>query len=141
MSKTFDQIRVGDSASTSRTITETDIVMYAGLTADFNPMHMDEEYAKGTPFGGRIAHGTITLGMIAPVIGMQLPGKGCVLLGIGGSFFKPVKIGDTIKASATVVEKDERRGFVKMALAFTNQRQELVASGDALVKPPAQSLE
>lgn len=141
MSKTFDQIRVGDSASTSRTITETDIVMYAGLTADFNPMHMDEEYAKGTPFGGRIAHGTITLGMIAPVIGMQLPGKGCVLLGIGGNFFKPVKIGDTIKACATVVEKDERRGFVKMALAFTNQRQELVASGDALVKPPAQSLE
>lgn len=137
MSKTFEQIAVGDAAATSRTITETDIVLYAGLTADFNPMHMDEAYASETPFGGRIAHGTITLGLIAPVIGMQLPGRGCVLLGIGSSFHKPVKIGDTITARAEVVSKDETRRFVKMALSFTNQRQEVVATGDALVKPAA----
>lgn len=141
MSKTFDMIQLGDSASTSRTVTETDIVMYAGLTADFNPMHMDEEYARQTPFGGRIAHGTITLGLIAPVIGMQLPGKGCVLLGISGSFHKPVKIGDTIRASARVTEKDEKRKFIKLELSYTNQRQETVAMGEALVKPPPRVLD
>jgi hypothetical protein len=92
--------------------------------------------SEQTPFGGRIVHGTITLGLIAPVIGMQLPGKGCVLLSIGGLFSRPVTIGDIVTAHAEVVEKDEKRRCVKLALRFTNQRGEEVANGEAVVKPP-----
>lgn len=135
MGKTFDQIEVGDSASISRTITEADIVLYAGLTGDFNPMHVDEEFSKKTSFGGRIAHGTITLGLIAPVIGMQLPGQGCILLNISGSFYQPVKIGDTISAHATVKSKDYDRKFVSLSLFFINQNEDQVSTGEALVKP------
>jgi acyl dehydratase len=135
LTKTFDTIRIGESASASRTITQTDIVLYAGLTGDFNPMHMDDEYAKRTRFGERIAHGTITLGLIAPVIGMKLPGEGSVLLNISGSFLKPVKVGDTITARAEVASKDERRRFVTLKLSFTNQTGASVATGEALVKP------
>jgi acyl dehydratase len=136
MSKTFDQLAVGDSASVVRSITARDIDLYAELTDDYNPVHMDETYAKSTIFGGRIAHGTITLGLIAPVIGMKLPGQGSVLLEITSKFFKPVKIGDTITASATVSTKDEKRRNVSMTLRFVNQRGEEVALGEARVKPP-----
>jgi len=135
MGKTFEQIEVGESAFISRTITEADIVLYAGLTGDFNPMHVDEEFAKKTSFGGRIAHGTITLGLIAPVIGMQLPGQGCILLNISGSFYCPVKIGDTITARATVKAKDYDKKFVTLSLSFNNQNGEQVSTGEALVKP------
>jgi acyl dehydratase len=136
MSKTFDQLAVGDSASVVRSITARDIDLYAELTDDYNPVHMDEAYAKSTIFGGRIAHGTITLGLIAPVIGMKLPGQGSVLLEITSKFFKPVKIGDTITASANVSTKDEKRRNVSMTLRFVNQRGEEVALGEARVKPP-----
>ena len=136
MSKTFDEIAIGDTAAIERTITARDKDLYAELTNDYNPVHMDEDYARTTIFGGRIAHGTITLGLIAPVIGMKLPGRGCILLSITSTFLQPVKIGDTITASATVVEKNENRRTVKMAIRFSNQNKQDVAAGDAVVKPP-----
>lgn len=135
MSLTFDDLTIGDSAETSKTVTETDVVLYAGLTGDFNPVHMDAEYARTTPFGERIAHGTLTQGLIAPVIGNRLPGSGCVLLSMFSKFIAPVRIGDTITARAEVAELDARRRFVKLALIYTNQRGESVATGEALVKP------
>lgn len=136
MSKTFEEIEVGEWASNTKTVTETDIVLYAGLTGDFNPVHVDAEYAKTTKFGERVAHGTITLGLVAPVIGMQLPGKGCVLLSLTGNFHLPVKIGDTITARGEISEKLTEKKLVKMALSFKNQRGEEVVSGEALVRPP-----
>lgn len=135
MSKTFDQIEIGDKASHVRTISAEDIDLYARLTDDYNPIHMDEEYAKNTVFGGRIAHGTITLGLIAPVIGMKLPGQGCALVSISSDFIRPVKIGDSITASAEVVAKDASKRTVELALRFTNQHSEDVAVGHARVKP------
>lgn len=135
MSKTFDEIAIGEKASHVRTISAEDIDLYARLTDDYNPIHMDEEYAKKTVFGGRIAHGTITLGLIAPVIGMKLPGQGCALISISSDFVRPVKIGDSITASAEVIAKDAVKRVVELALNFTNQRQENVATGRARVKP------
>ena len=126
--KTFDQIAIGDSASHTRTISAED-------TDDYNPSHMDEEYAKQTVFGGRIAHGTITLGLSAPVIGMKLPGQGCALVSISSEFIRPVKIGDTITAVGEVIAKDATRRLVELSLRFTNQRSEDVAIGNARVKP------
>jgi 3-hydroxybutyryl-CoA dehydratase len=136
MSRTFDEIQIGDWASHTKTITETDIVIYAGLTGDFNPMHVDAEYAKTTIFGERIAHGPIAIGLVAHCIGMQLPGAGCILLTLNTSFHKPVKIGDTITARIEVVEKIAERKVVQFALTFTNQRGETVATGESMVSPP-----
>jgi 3-hydroxybutyryl-CoA dehydratase len=133
--KTFDEIAVGETASVAHTITARDIDLYAELTHDYNPLHMDEAYATGTVFGGRIAHGTITLGLIAPVIGMKLPGKGCVLTSISSEFLRPVRIGDTVTALARVESKDADRRIVTLALTFTNQRQETVATGSAKASP------
>lgn len=135
LGKTFDQIKIGDSASHIRTISAEDIDLYAKITDDYNPIHMDEEYAKRTVFGGRIAHGTITLGLSAPVIGMKLPGQGCALLSISSDFIRPVKIGDTITAFAEVIAKDAGKGVIELSLKFTNQRNENVALGNARVKP------
>lgn len=133
--KTFDQIAIGDSASHVRTISAEDIDLYARITDDYNPIHMDEEYAKQTVFGGRIAHGTITLGLSAPVIGMKLPGQGCALVSISSDFIRPVKIGDTITAVVEVVAKHSAERVIELSLKFTNQRHEDVALGKARVKP------
>jgi 3-hydroxybutyryl-CoA dehydratase len=135
MGKTFDQTAIGDSASHIRTISAEDIDLYARITDDYNPIHMDEEYARRTVFGGRIAHGTITLGLSAPIIGMKLPGQGCALLSISADFVRPVKIGDTITTVAEVVAKDDVKRVIELSLKFTNQRNEDVAIGNARVKP------
>lgn len=136
MGKTMEQIRVGDSAEFAKTVTETDIVLYAGITGDFHSLHVDAEFAKTTKFGERIAHGPLTLGFIAPVIGMELPGRGCVLISLTGNFHKPVKIGDTVTARAEVAEKLEDKKMIRLALSFKNQRGEEVVTGEALVRPP-----
>lgn len=136
MGKTMEQIRVGDWADFTKTVTETDIVLYAGITGDFHSLHVDAEFAKTTKFGERIAHGPLTLGLIAPVIGMELPGKGCVLISLTGNFHKPVKIGDTVTARAEVAEKLEDKKMIRLALSYKNQRGEEVVTGEALVRPP-----
>jgi 3-hydroxybutyryl-CoA dehydratase len=137
MSRTFDEIRVGDSATHARTITADDIDAYAKLTDDYNPMHMDDEFAKkNTKFGGRIAHGPMTLGLIAPVIGMKLPGPGCLLMSLNSTYLKPVRVGDHVTATGEVAEKDEKRRAVRMALRFVNQHGEEVVRGEAWVLPP-----
>lgn len=139
--RNFNEINIGDKAEFSKTITEAEIVLYAGLTGDFNPIHMDAEFAKKSRFGERVAHGTITLGLIAPIIGMELPGPGSVLLDLHSRYHEPVKIGDTITAHAEIIEKIEKNQFVKMKVDFVNQNNVRVVSATALVLPPDQALE
>ncbi len=133
---TYDELEVGMSASFTKTISETDVYLFAGISGDFNPMHLNEEFAKRTPFGTRIAHGALPQSLIAPVLGMKLPGLGTVALEITVRFKAPTYFGDTITAVGEVVEKLEKRRWVKMALRWTNQKDELVAEGSALVMPP-----
>jgi acyl dehydratase len=133
--KTYDQIKIGDTATYTRTITAEDIDRYADWTEDYNPMHMDDDYARNTVFGGRVAHGPIALGMIAPVIGMNLPGPGCILMSLNSDFKRPVKPGDTITARAEVVAKHDDKRYIELALRFTNQRGEDVIVGTSKVKP------
>jgi acyl dehydratase len=133
--KTFEQVSIGDTATHSRTITAQDIDRYAEMTDDYNPMHMDEEYAKKTAFGARIAHGPIALGLSAPVIGMKLPGEGCILMTLNSEFVRPVKIGDTVTLVGEVTAKNPDKRTIEMALRFTNQRGEDVIIGSARVKP------
>src|SRR6186713_2428630 len=101
----YADIKVGDSDSVSKTITEGDIVSYAGITGDFNPVHINAEFASESMFKERIAHGMLVSGFISAVIGYHLPGPNTIYLGQELKFTAPVKIGDTVTAQATVMEK------------------------------------
>jgi len=133
----YDELEEGMSASFTKTISETDVYLFAGISGDFNPMHLNEEFAKMTPFGTRIAHGALPQSLIAPVLGMKLPGLGTVALEISVRFKAPTYFGDTITATGEITEKLEEKRWVKMTLNWTNQNDELVAVGTALVIPPA----
>jgi acyl dehydratase len=136
MGKSYDHIAIGEEASFSKTITETDVYLFAGISGDFNPVHVDEEFAKRTPFKSRIAHGALPQSLIAPVLGMKLPGLGTVLVEITCRFRAPTYFGDTITAKAVVSEKIEEKRWVRMTLTWTNQKGETVATGEAVVIPP-----
>jgi 3-hydroxybutyryl-CoA dehydratase len=99
---TIGQLAVGMSASFRKTITETDIILFSAVSGDINPAHLDEEYAKTTMFGGRIAHGMLSAGLISAALANKLPGPGTIYLGQSLSFRAPVRIGDTVKATVTV---------------------------------------
>lgn len=133
--KTYEELSAGEKASFSKTVSESDVYMYAGITGDFNPAHVDEEYSRKTKFGTRVAHGGLTFGLIAPVLGMKLPGPGTIAVEFNLRFLAPVKFGDTITATAEVAEKLEN-GRVRMKLSWTNQRGETVADGTGIVLPP-----
>lgn len=139
MGKSYDQLEIGEEASFSKTITETDVYLFAGISGDFNPVHMNEEFARQTPFRARIAHGALPQSLIAPVLGMQLPGLGTVLVEIRCRFKAPTYFGDTITATATVAEKLQEKRRVRMRLGWINQRGETVAEGEAVVIPPPES--
>lgn len=134
--KSYDELEIGDEASFSKTISETDVYLFAGISGDFNPLHLDEEYARRTPFGARIAHGALPQSLIAPVLGMKLPGPGTVLVEIRCRFKAPTFFGDTVTAKAVVSQKIEGKRRVSMSLSWTNQRDEIIAEGEALVIPP-----
>ena len=136
---TYEELEIGMTASFTKTITETDVYLFAGISGDFNPMHMNEEFAKKTPFGTRIAHGALPQCLCAPVLGMKLPGLGTVALEITTRFKAPTYFGDTITCTGEVIEKLEARQWVRMSLTWTNQDDKLVAEGKALVMPPQSS--
>jgi 3-hydroxybutyryl-CoA dehydratase len=139
LGKSYHQLRIGDEASFTKTITETDVYLFAGISGDFNPMHVNEEFAKRTPFKTRIAHGGLPQSLIAPVLGMKLPGLGTIAVEISCRFKAPVFFGDTITAAARVVEKIEKKQWVRMALTWTNQHGRSIAEGEAVVMPPPET--
>ncbi|MCL2236325.1 MAG: MaoC family dehydratase [Defluviitaleaceae bacterium] len=133
---TMEQISVGQSASFTKTITETDVYMFAGITGDLNPAHLNEEYAKNTMFKGRIAHGMLGAGLISAVLGMYLPGPGTIYMKQELKFLAPVRFNDTITATCTVKEKIEDKGRLVIDCVVTNQEGTQVIAGEALVMPP-----
>ena len=133
---TIHELRVGESASRSKTITETDVYLFAGITGDLNPAHVNEQTASLTPFGGRIAHGILSAGLISAVLGMQFPGPGTIYLGQELKFTKPVRFGDTVTATCTVSELLPEKNIAKLDTICTNQRGEVVVKGMATVMPP-----
>jgi 3-hydroxybutyryl-CoA dehydratase len=130
----YEDIKVGDEASLTRTITEVHIVNYAGLTGDMNPVHMDHEHAAQSMFGERIAHGMLVAGLISAVLGTQLPGPNSIYLGQDLSFTAPVKIGDTVRVTVTVTSKRDDKRIIKLRTTATNQRREMVIDGTAVIK-------
>lgn len=128
-------ISVGDTARISKTITEADILMYAAVSLDTNPVHLDAVAAEKSLFGERIAHGMLTAGLISACLGTRLPGPGTIYLGQTLEFSAPVRIGDTITAQVEVVEVG-KKGRVRLATRCTNVTGETVLSGEATVLPP-----
>jgi 3-hydroxybutyryl-CoA dehydratase len=134
--ETFDQLKVGDSDRFSKTVIDADIYLFAGVTGDLNPAHIDETYAKGTFFKTRIAHGMLSAGFISAVIGTRLPGPGTVYLRQTLDFLAPVHIGDTVTAIVEVIEKIEEKRRVRLKTTCVNQEGIKVLTGEALVSPP-----
>lgn len=108
----FEDIKIGMSASFAKTVTEGDISAFAGLSGDFNPVHINEEFAKTTMFKGRIAHGMLSVAFISTVLGMKLPGPGCIYVSQTLKFKAPVRIGDTVSAHAEVIATLAEKKFV-----------------------------
>ncbi|MBP2641965.1 MAG: enoyl-CoA hydratase [Firmicutes bacterium] len=129
----YNEIEIGETASITKSITEADIVNFAGITGDVNPMHVDIDYAQKSMFGERLAHGMLTASFISTVLGTCLPGKDALYLGQEVRFVKPVKIGDTITASAEVVAKEDQKQILTLKTIVTNQRGEIVVDGQARI--------
>jgi 3-hydroxybutyryl-CoA dehydratase len=134
--KTIDEIRVGDTAEFTKTVSESDVYLYAGVTGDTNPAHIDEEYAKGTFFKTRVAHGMLSAGFISTVLGNKLPGAGTIYVKQELTFMAPVHMGDTITARVEVIEVMPEKNRARLRTYCANQDGTTILDGEALVSPP-----
>jgi 3-hydroxybutyryl-CoA dehydratase len=134
--KTIAELRVGETARFGKTISESDIYLYAGITGDHNPAHINESYARGTFFKTRIAHGMLCAGLISTVLGNRLPGYGTIYIRQELNFLAPVRIGDTITAQAEVTEIMSAENRVRLKTDCINQDGIQVIEGEAVVSPP-----
>ncbi|MGD2185960.1 MAG: MaoC family dehydratase [Desulfobacterales bacterium] len=134
--KTIKALRVGQTARFGKTISESDIYLYAGITGDQNPAHINESYARDTFFKTRIAHGMLCGGLISTVLGNRLPGHGTIYIRQELNFLAPVRIGDTITAQAEVTEIMPAKNRVRLKTDCINQDGTRVIEGEAVVSPP-----
>jgi len=130
----YEDIKMGQSAEITHTVTEEDITTFGDLSGDYNPLHFNEEWAKTTMFGGRIAHGILTAAYVSAAIGMHLPGPGSIYMGQSMKFLGPVRIGDTITARVEVIELNDEKERVTLRTTCTNQDGNLILNGEALIK-------
>lgn len=133
---TIELLKIGDEAYIEKTFIESDVYLFAGITMDFNPVHVNSVHAKKTIFKGRIVHGLLTAGLISGVLGTKLPGIGTIYLGQDIKFLKPVYIGDTIKAKVRIADIIYEKNIVILETICTNQNGEKVIIGEATVMPP-----
>lgn len=134
--KTISEIKVGDVAEATKTVSETDVYLFAGVTGDFNPAHMNETYAQKTFFKTRIAHGMLGAGFISAVVGMQLPGAGTIYITQELRFLAPTRIGDTVTARVEVLEVIADKKRVRLKTECVNQEGKVILAGEAVVSPP-----
>jgi len=129
----YSDIKMGQTAEVTHTITENDIQSFGDLSGDYNPLHFNEEWAKTTMFEGRIAHGLLSASYVSTAIGMHLPGPGTIYMSQSMRFMGPVRIGDTITAHVEVVNLNDEKERVTLKTTCTNQKGKLVLDGEALV--------
>lgn len=127
----FEDLKLGQTATYAKTVTEADIVLFAGVSGDTNPVHLNQEYAAGTMFKSRIAHGMLSAGFISSVLGTKLPGPGAIYMTQTLSFKAPVRIGDTVVAKAELIEliPEKKRARFKTTATVGNT---VVVEGEAL---------
>ena len=134
----IDQLQPGMSASLAKTVTEADIILFAGISTDVNPAHLDEEYAKNTMFGGRIAHGMLSAGFISAVLANKMPGPGTIYLSQTLKFKAPVRPGDTVTATVTVKEVNVAKNRVTLDTVCTVAGK-VVIEGECMMMPPVRA--
>lgn len=135
MGYTFQDLQIGQSVSVNKTVTEDDLQKFADVSLDNNPVHFDEEYAKTTRFGGRIAHGMLTASLFSGLLGMRLPGPGTIYLGQTLKFKAPVSLGQTVEASVTIRELvPEKKKVVLDCVCRAGET--VVVEGEAVVMFP-----
>ncbi len=132
----FDDLSLGMRESHSKQVKSSDVVGFAEISGDRNPIHLSEHFAAKTPFGGRIAHGLYTASLISAVIGTRLPGPGAIYLSQTLRFMAPVRIGDVVEARVEIVELSETGNRAKLACQC-NVGETIVLEGEAMVKIPA----
>ena len=137
----YDDIFIGQTASFSKLVEDQDIQMFSAVSGDVNPVHLDEAYAAGTMFRGRIAHGMLTGAVISAALAMELPGPGTIYLGQTLRFTRPVKIGDRITAHLEVTDKRDDRKIITLACEVMNQDGKVVANGEAQVMASHEKLQ
>lgn len=136
----FDQLSVGMEATLIRQVTARDVELFAYLSGDFNPLHLDEAYASTTPFGGRIAHGAFCAMLISAAVANHLPGPGSIYLGQEMRFRQPVRIGDELTVTLSLQEKKRRGEIVLIANRIVNQTGTTVFTGVSTVRAPTAAL-
>ena len=137
---TFDEIALGQTATFSRTIGEREIVLFAAASGDVNPLHLDAEYAAGTPFGEPIAHGILSASLISAAVALQLPGPGAVYVSQSLRFLRPVKAGDQLTARLEVTAKRADKKFVTLDCEIVNQHGKPVVTGQAEIMAPVEKV-
>lgn len=137
---TYDEITIGQTANYSKRVEEQDIQLFAAVSGDVNPVHLDPKFAATTQFKECIAHGMLSGAIISAALAMELPGPGTIYLGQSLRFRLPVKIGDTITVKLEVVEKKDKRKFVTLDCKAFNQNDKLVVTGTADVMAPSDKL-
>ena len=138
--KIYSEINIGDSAQYTRTLTEEDVLLFAQVSGDINPVHLDEDFAKSTPFGGRIAHGIWSASLVSAAIATELPGPGSIYLGQNLKFKRPVYINDTLTVELEIKEKIDKRQRVLIDCKVLNQKGQTVLTGEADVMAPSEKL-
>ena len=133
---TVYDMKVGDKASFSKTVSESDVYLFAGLSGDLNPAHINQVHAEGTMFKGRIAHGMLSAAFISTVLGTVLPGPGTIYIAQELRFTAPVRFGDTVTATVSVSELDKENNIAKLETVCVNQSGTIVIKGTATVMPP-----
>jgi len=134
--KTFDEINLGDTATYARLVTAREVQLFAAVSGDHNPVHLDPDYAATTQFGECIAHGMLTGAFVSAAIAMELPGPGTIYLGQQLSFRAPVKLGDTLEVNLKVIGKHDSKPWLTIDCVITNQEGKKVAMGEASVMAP-----
>jgi 3-hydroxybutyryl-CoA dehydratase len=132
----FSRLAVGQSASMARTVTDTDILLFAVATGDMSPVHLDQAYAARSSYGGRIAHGMLTAGFISATMATHLPGPGVIYLTQSMRFLRPVRIGNVITTHVTVLELDPAKRHVRLSTVCRNRAGKIVLDGEAQVLVP-----
>lgn len=132
----IEDIEIGMSESFEKTVSEEDVAAFAGLSGDTNPLHLDDEFARGTRVGERVVHGMVTASLISTLVGCRLPGPGCLWMGQTVRFLKPVRVGERVRARAEVVEIMRERQRIRM-LTTCQVGENTVIDGEALVWVPS----
>ena len=131
----YDQLSIGDKATYTKVLTEQDLILFATVSGDYNPVHLDEEFAKTTQFGERIAHGMWIGALISAALAMKLPGPGGIYLGQDIKFKRPAKLGDTITVNLEILSKLDSRKITIIGTTVINQHKQIIAKGEAKVMP------